>query len=478
MNLALMNKALHIFYAYFNYLFALLIAGMYANALIFPNMGVDASFYLRVTECIADGAIPEHDLRILYPPMIFYMLLPIKLIVGKSIAYELFLGYMFLVQFLNAFLIYKIASSYTHDRFIRIFTGLLYLFLSIKLEGEYFFLEPFINLWGLLAIWVYLKKVKKYKIYFLFSGILAFLAFLTKQYGLAYAGAIYVLILIDERRSLKIWFLNSLLFSFGLLGGLLLFTLVFRLGYGVYYDFFAGGRLGIYGERDLTNMLWGMFEYAKIAPWLVLLLFFPIRIRLLKTNPHFFAYIVLVVLFSLQLYFQQYEHYYMLMLPGLLLFGIMIFDQILQGNQNRIILTVVIALSLFINEFLISPRTKSLLFSTNTTLAEEVCVAIKINEVIPEGSSVYLFTNVKFYYLCHFEPAIPEKYGFAWNHTTSRSDLYEILDFVKYTITSQNKLNDEFELIDGSIVNAQTLDQYCFELITQVDDYIIFGKKK
>ena len=193
----------NLFYKYFNLLFFLIIAGMYADALIYPNMGVDASFYLRVTECIADGAIPEHDLRIMYPPLVFYMLLPIKLLVGKAIAFELFLGFIFLIQFINAFIISKISRHYSENKFIRFFAPLLYLFLSFKLEGEYFLLEPFINLWGLLALLMYLKSERTGNLLLILSGVSALFAFLTKQYGLGYTALLYMLILIDNRASFK-----------------------------------------------------------------------------------------------------------------------------------------------------------------------------------------------------------------------------------------------------------------------------------
>ena len=107
----IVSKTIKYFYKYFNILFALVVAGMYANALIFPDMGADAAYYLRVTECIAGGAIPEYDLRVFYPPIVFYMLYPVKLIVGHAIAYEAYLGFMFIIQLANALFICKIIKD-------------------------------------------------------------------------------------------------------------------------------------------------------------------------------------------------------------------------------------------------------------------------------------------------------------------------------------------------------------------------------
>lgn len=467
-------QASRIFFRYFNYLFAVIIAGMYANALLFPNMGVDAGFYLRVTECIAEGAVPEYDLRIVYPPMIFYMLLPLKLMIGKAIAYELFLGYMFFVQAVNAFLLYKITGKYTRDGFIRAFSGLLYLFLSMKYEGEYFFLEPFVNFWGLLAIRVYLVGEGKNKFLLLLSGVFAFLAFLTKQYGLAYAAAIYLLIFTDHRKSLYVWFRKSIVFTSGLVLGLVFFVLLFKMAYGVYYDFLAGGRLGLYGKKDLQGMLNGLIEYMKIAPWILLLFIPPFFKRVFKASLHVMAYILLVILFSVQLYFQQYEHYYILMLPALMVIFAMLAMQIIRYQQSRIILIVVLLLSLCVNEFFISPRTKSLLFSTKTTLSEEIRQAEKINEVVPGGSKVYLFANVKFYYLCHFNPALPDKYGFAYNNALYAGEMREIISASEFIMLYSEMIHSQYPLIDSAVVLRDLPDYKNYKLIENVGSISIF----
>ena len=445
---------------------------MYINALVFPNMGVDAGYFLRVTECIADGAIPEHDLRILYPPLLFYMLLPVKLIVGKAIAYEVFLGYMFLVQLVNALLIYKISAHYSSNKFIRVFAGLCYLFLSIKLQGEYLFLEPFINFWGLFAILIYLNKGKQSQSFLLLSGGLAFLAFLTKQYGLAYAGVIYVMILIDERSSFKALFRKNIVFSAGVIGGLLLFIVFFRIGYGVYYDFFAGGRLTFYGEKDTSVMFSSLIKYIELAPYLLFLLIPVIFKKLLTTKIHFLAFLFLVLLFSVQLYFQQYDHYYILMLPGLILVGLMVFD--LYFTRFRLVLMSVLLISLFINELFVGPRTKGLILSKQTTLSSEIALANEINKVLPVGTHVYLFGEVKFYYLCHFNPVLPEKLGFAFNNALYYSDFVEIIEQAEFLLIRADHMDMEYPLIDKTIKIDEEPGFKTYEKVQQIDQYLIF----
>ncbi len=449
---------------------------MYINALVFPNLGLDASYYLRVTECIADGAIPEHTLRILYPPLVFYMLLPVKLIVGKSIAYEIFLGYMFLFQVINAILIYKISKKYSTNNFIRIFAGLYYLFLSIKLEGDYLFLEPFINFWGLFAMLVYLNKAKHSQLYLLLSGVLTFLAFLTKQYGLAYAGVIYIMILIDERSSIKSLLRKSIVFSAGIVGGLLLFIVFFRLGYGVYYDFFAGGRLTLYGEKNAYVLLRSFIKYIEIAPYLLLIMIPVVFKKILSTKTHFLAFLFLVLLFSVQLYFQQYDHYYILMLPGLILVGLMMFD--LYFPRFRIALMFVLLFSLFINELFVGPRTKGLILSKQSSLSSEIAVAHEINNTLPEGTPVYLFGEVKYYYLCHFNSVVPEKYGFAFNNALYYSDFVEIIEKAEVLLIRADRIDMEYPLLDKKIRIGEEQGFKMYKKVQQIGQYLVFKSQR
>lgn len=464
-----------LFYKYFNLLFFLIIAGMYANVLIFPNMGVDASFYLRVTECIAAGAIPEHDLRIMYPPLVFYMLLPIKLLVGKAIAFELFLGFMFVVQCINAFMISKISTYYSENKFIRTFAPLLYLFLSFKLEGEYFLLEPFINLWGLLALLLYLKSGRTGNLILILSGLSALLAFLTKQYGLGYTALLYMLIFIDNRASFKKVLLKGSIFSLGLILALLTFIFLFRIVYGVHYDFFVGGRLSVYGEKNIPDMLLALSKYVTIGIYLLALFIPMVFIRLLKIRTHFLAYLVLIFLFSVQLYFNTYAHYYILMLPAIIIIGVILFD--VYAPKNRILVLSIILLSLFMNEFFVGSRTRSFLFSTHSSLKTDIELAKEINEIIPEGSGVYVFCNMKLYYLCHFNPANPKKYGFSYSNALTFLDFTESLSAAKFVIVHKDDLTKNHFLIDRTININDAINEAGLQKSQETDTYLIYKKK-
>ena len=298
------------------------------------------------------------------------------------------------------------------------------------------------------------------------------MAFLTKQYGLSYTGAVLLLILIDNRSSLKRWGKETLRFIVGFSLALMLFIMVFRFGYGEYYDFFSGGRLSLYGEKNINFMLLGMIKYLKIAPFLLLLLIPSVSIKLIKKKPHFIAYLVLILLFSFQLYFNQYDHYYILVVPGLIFLGIIFFD--VYYSKNKIVVLGAIIMGLLINELFIGNSTKTLILSKHSTLKNDIELAEKINTIIPERSKVYLFSNVELYYLCHFSPAFPEKYGFSYSNALDSNDLLDILSSAEFLLIKTNQLRHPYPLIDKIVIPEELINLKDYKLIHQFNIYLIF----
>jgi len=463
----------NLFYRYFNLLFALVIATMYANALIFPNMGVDAAYYLRVTECIADGAIPEYDLRIFYPPMVFYMLLPIKIILGKTVAYQTYLGIMFLVQLFNACFMYRIGRYYSKNSFVNILFPLLYLFLSIKLEGEYFFLEPFINFWGLLAVFIYLKYGRSGNIFLFLSGFTVLLSFLSKQYGLAFIALIFLMILIDNKSSIKRMIQKGLIFSTGVLLALFMFIILFRLGYGAWYDFLYDGRLALYGEKNLSLMFRAIGKYLLLGPFLILLLIPAIFRNVSRGKNHLLSCLLFLGLLSYQFYLNQYEHYYMLVLPPILIMGGVILYEIIPKKPMMAI--VIILISLFINEYFVGRSTKSMIFSKDETLSGELMKAKEINEIIPQNTHVYIFGNVKHYYLCHLNSAVPERYGYSYSNILRINDLVESIYAAEYVIVDKARILMSHQLIDGVVQIDDFIRESNLQLYRETDNFLVYS---
>ena len=150
----------------------------------------------------------------------------------------------------------------------------------------------------------------------------------------------------------------------------------------------------------------------------------------------------------------------------------------LNFHNSRIIICGIIILTLFLNEAYIGIPTKDLILSKHSSLKNEKVLAAEINEVIPKESSVYIFTDVRLYYLCHFNPAIPKKFGFAWNHTLTLADLKEILGVAPYVIVNKIWLNKDYPIMDNTLIISPLLDEFGFILISEVEPSLLYSKQK
>jgi hypothetical protein len=162
------------------------------------------------------------------------------------------------------------------------------------------------------------------------------------------------------------------------------------------------------------------------------------------------------------------------MLPAIIIIGVMLFD--VYVPKNRILILGIVLLSLLLNEFFVGGRSKSLLFSTHSSLKADIELAKEINEIIPEGSGVYLFSNVKLYYLCHFNPAIPGKYGFSYNNALTSHDFIESLTFAEFTIIHKDDLIKNYVLMDQSIKIDAAINETGFQKFQETETYLIYKK--
>jgi hypothetical protein len=149
-----------------------------------PNY--DAGYYLSITNYIHNGLNLFSNIHIDYTALTFYIILPLKYILGEYFDYKTAILFIYLLQIVNAYLIYKIGLTLNFKNKISHIGALTYLLLSITNEGEYYVLEPCVYLFGLSAIYYILKNSNNVK-HNLYTGVFAALSFFSKQYGFGYS---------------------------------------------------------------------------------------------------------------------------------------------------------------------------------------------------------------------------------------------------------------------------------------------------
>jgi hypothetical protein len=269
---------------------------------------------------------------------------------------------------------------------------------------------------------------------------------------------------------------KGLIFISGLVIVFLLYIFLFRLGYGVWYDFLYDGRLSLYGEKDLSLMFKALAKYILIGPFIVLLLIPAVFRKLSWRNNHLVAWILFLILISYQFYLNQYEHYYMLVLPPLVLLGGMMLDVFYP--KKPLLVFLIILFSLLINEIYLGRSTKSMILSTDETLSKELSKADEINSVIQPNSSVYILGNVKYYYLCHLNSAVPEKFGYSYSNILTKNDLAESINAAMYVIVDKTILHREHLLIDGGVQIGEFIQKNKLQLYWETNSFLIYNNSQ
>jgi hypothetical protein len=452
----------------------LLIAFLYISSIARNSIGVDASYFLRMSECIRNGFIPSIDLRVGYTPMVFYTILPLSLF--ENTPFPIYLTFMYFVQAVCAFIIYKINCTYTSNKNISLLGALTYLLLAFKLEGNNFTLEPFVNLWGLASLFILLKR--KTSIFLLHAGFFIFLSFWSKQFGVFYF-FINVLVLFSQNDfkiggTLK----QSTVLIVGFAFGFLFFNICFFFYYGSIYKINDAFNSTTYGERSVSQFLSGVKNYFFISFYLILLFVPVIFKKVFSQNKSILIFILAALLFSIQLILNQFSHYYILIIPFLIFIGVIMIETYI-ASRTKTVLTFIL-LSFFVCEAFLKPRISSYAVTSliNSATDSDLASSYKINKLIPENSKVYLAENPerKFYFLCHFNAAVPKKYGFSFGNFIHRNAFMEILNESEYFIINQKQLEqNKLNFIDFDITNlSEVLNKKKYRLLAVVGNYNLF----
>jgi len=415
------------------------------------SLNPDAVYYLGVIEQISNGKVPYRDFGLGYTPLGFYMMLIPKYIFGEHCNYTVYISFLYIISFLNAFILFKLAKRYTGNNNLSLFAAFLFLLQIYNLQGVYFILEPFVVFWGLLALYLTTAKVLNLKMIF-FSGLFAGFSFLSKQYGLG-SLAVVMFFFIVNSKSIKLLIKNEILvftgFSFGI-------GLFFFIGYisGVRFeDFYYVSTGGHYGVRSLFYY-WESIELLvlKLAPWLLFLpvyyyYYYYYKIKSNNSFLHIFVLLVAVIIFSFQFYFLNLVHYYILLIPYTVLISVILLH-IKIPRSIRYIYLILLIFPMISNIHHVFKNTKSLLGQNERD--KQIHQSAEIANLIGDTQNkiVYCFSGIinYVYFFNNYQPPLIQKYGYSFGYETNdgikerlmKSD-FLIIDQANYSLMLKTK---------------------------------------
>jgi hypothetical protein len=281
-------------------------------AVLFNYIDSDSSYYLSIVERLNDGLQLYKDINTVYAPFYFYFLLSLKRIFDIGINYEFFLTVHFLIQFISAYVVYRISIIIINRKDYSFYAAYFFIISSHWNFGNNVLLETPSLLFGLVSILILIRKPKSIASY-LIAGTLASLSFLTKQYGLVFFGLLFFLTLFDEEKMKHILYMFS---------GFAIPIIICYMIWGDRFNVvFTGNNYGLNGSiwDNLSQMVLGIYDFiVKVFPVLVpVILIIPFIIKhMTKCEKQYIAFLIFGLLgFMLQFYFEIFPHYYLYMIP-------------------------------------------------------------------------------------------------------------------------------------------------------------------
>jgi hypothetical protein len=384
----------------------------------------DAGCYIPMAKEIINGATPTVDVDTAYMPLVSYFFALWIKIFGDS--YNTILVLILMFHFLNAGLLYIAMGHFRAHHYMRILLCFSYFFTTILCDGIYVVLEPFQIFFSLLA-YISLLNIKSDKwTKYALTGFLIGLSILSKQHSgiFAIAFALMVLFEASSLKALRRRFKNTLIFCvFTLIPFGCFIVLTKATFFGALHSFgFLGQMATDYiREQPFSNESFYLIQEIIKDFWWI---FFPIFILILffifpeyrKRNDYIMKVLPLLVLSLSILSVRQYKHYFQLILPWSYLGWAVITDRSLLEKEyirrNNIVIQYIVMV--FAVLAFLSSANKIIYFPFDTQLSNRQIqekFAKAINQVIPEGSFVFIINDPSLYVLSKFFSPI-HNYGF------------------------------------------------------------------
>lgn len=426
----------------------------------FTPLNPDAGYYLSVTQQILNHKKLYLDIFTVYPPVAFYIFSFAANLNNGILTSQIAQLTIIFVHVLTLVLMYLFLGYVTYKKTARIIVLLIFSFACYVYEGQYIVLEPFLVLFSLIAILIYLKSItQKNHSLLLFAGIFAALGFFVKQYGACLILGMLSHIVIFPIRTSQ--FKRILYFSVGLAIPTLLFLLI---------CYFHNLPL----LEIVTNLLF--YEYQRTSDYfsstiLQVVIYFPFLLvvpLLLKYRPvnnHALTLSLLVICFSLPiLLIRQYKHYVLLLIPYFSLIALYVLDtknKLPKRSIFKFLTTLSIAISL------VTLATTSCFLATSFKRGSYKALQIKTSQLIadyvPLYSTVFIMADPAYLFMNKLITKNTDgliDFGFNDNLDSAtvkemlqRSDyfIFDIHDHIyglREAAKVETSINDFFELIN------------------------------
>lgn len=460
-----MNQNLMVNESKFSIIKIVVISGLFLFALYFnfysilnEEITVDASYYLSLIGRINDGKVLYNDLKTIYTPFFLLSVSWIKDVLGISINYAFDLAIIFILQLLNAFLIYLLSKKIKLNLYYSLYAAVCYLIFSLAVWKLEFTLEPIVNFFGLLSL-VLINSKKAYTLFL--SAFFASFAFLSKQYGIGFLflNLVFIYLQNGKTKQFVIYFIIYFLP-----------IIIFLYCYPEFVANFVGTNYSNDQDKsksfsnyilDNGNQFFIAFFYlVKLFPIVI----FSIIIFLMNLKKNKTTILLLLGFFGflLQFIIAPFHHYFLLALPFLSIF-VLYQLKIIQNKNVKIVYIIILCFSFMRIGFVSCIKTYGKgLYTRN----EQFVINQKIDDVIINHNDVYIYDvqlNSHYYLSNLIPPNLDYTFGIAADDEFKRNSMKSAKTLI---------------ILDSSIKNNDFVKTYINSYYTKVEEIPIILHKQ
>lgn len=401
----------------------------------FFNMSInaDASYYIGVSRLISEGMTPFSDFRLHYSPLSFYIMSVPFYIFGTS--YTCAISVLYLIHFVNSFLIYKILRNQQITKEWAWLGSLLFLLSCVLFQGSCYVLEPFVVCFGLLAF-TFLKKESVYNL--LCAGFFCSCSFLCKQYGIGY---LFLLMFFVVRIHSRIEYIKKggyVLLGFAI--GLCLFTVFMKIqGIDILLmlDNLSGSDYHKDGIRGLFRSLFFLFvRFPHLPISLVLAL---VYYKFCLNNHFWLVSLIGLIGFLLACYVRSYHHYILLASPFMVFLITSTYSQIAKTYYKKVYALLIKASTIITVCFVVILCHDEL---SKNDRNNQIAVSRQLENYIPRNQNgVFVSFSMLYVTLLNsYTPPLIDKYGLSNGFLTDPLHIQESINHANYIVLNEQDI--------------------------------------
>lgn len=396
-------------------------------------INADASYYVGVTRLLMEGKTPFVDFALSYSPLSFYLMCIPFSIWGPSFNCAIIVLYF--VHVVNAFLVYLILHKTSHSKKTAWLGALLFLLYSYVFEGFIYELEPFVVLFGLIAL---LLLQNKSTISSLFVGVCCACSFFCKQYGLGFVVLAIIYIILKEKHSKSR--INAIIV---LLLGFLFFS-IFFVTCLVIQGVEPLQMLSLSGSDYERNGIRGLLAASyylirKLSPLIVAIAVSLLYHKRVIKDYFWIISILGIAGFMLPCYVRFYKHYLLLVLPFIIFVVIHSFHFIEKDIYKKLFVVWI-----FLSSLIPSCSMHTIYQELSSFRKNQVLVSKEIANYIPKGeTNVFLSLNALYLSLTNsYTPPLLPQYGLSNGFVTKQEEVMDLLKYARYAVIDEVDYNN------------------------------------